>query len=136
MREGEEWLEFLQKARAIVGGIRKDRVELFHASALYAKYLRCFRNGIVASRQRSSNGTGDSYKTLKLVGEMFMGVDEHRDGRQHGLGLALSREHHKGLWPARVQPGSRSWLRSWRRGRTWGGCGGGGGLCGGIVAGA
>src|SRR5882762_5946352 len=136
MREGEEWFEFLQKGWAIVGGIRENRIEFFHASALHAKYLRRFRNGIVARRQRLSNSPGDAHKTLKLVGEVLMGVDEHRDGRHHGLGLALPREHHEGLGPARVLPGSLGWLRTWGRRRTCGGRGRGSVLCGGIVAGA
>lgn len=89
----EERFELSQKRRAVVGWIRKDRVELFHAPTLDTENLGRFRNGVIACRQRLPNSSGDAGEMLKLVGELFMAVDEHGNGRHHGFGLALSGEH-------------------------------------------
>ena len=111
----QERFELSQKRRAVVGGIREDRVELFHASAFDTENLWRFRNGVIARRQRLPNGSGDAGQMLKLVGELLMAVDEHGDGRHHGFGLALSREHHERLGAAGALARPCGLLRAWRR---------------------
>ena len=86
--EGEKLFEFVKKWQAIVGGIREDRIEFFHADALDAQEFGCFGNGIAAGWKGLSNGSGDAHEALKVVGEVFPRVDVEMNGRHHEFGLA------------------------------------------------
>lgn len=81
--EGEELFEFVKKGQAIVGRIRVDCIEFFHADALDAQEFGCFGNGIAAGWKGLSNGSGDAHETLKVIREMFPRVDIEMNGRHH-----------------------------------------------------
>ena len=146
--ESEELFECVKKGQSIVGGIRVDRIEFFHADALDAQEFGCFGNGITAGWKDLSNDSGDAHEALKVVGEVLPWVDVEMNGRHHSFWLTLPREHQERLGAARVLAGSWALLRSWRCGgvrfRRWAWCRGwawrwplrGRGLDLGIVAGA
>jgi hypothetical protein len=91
--EGEELFEFVKEGQTIVGRIRVDRIEFFHADTLEAHEFGSFSNGIASRWKGLSDDSSDAHEPVKVVGGLFPGVDEHGKGRDHGLGLALSGEH-------------------------------------------
>ena len=86
-RKGKELFEFVKKGQAIVGGIRVDRIEFFHADALDTQEFGCFGNGIAAGRKGFSNGSGDAHEALKVIREVYPRVDIEMNGRHHSFRL-------------------------------------------------
>ena len=91
--ESEELFEFVKKWQAIVGGIRVDRIEFFHADTLDAQEFGCFGNGIIAGWKEFSNGSGNAHEAVKVVGEVPPRIDVDMNSRHHGFGLTLPGEH-------------------------------------------
>ena len=92
----------MQKWRAVVGGIREDRVEFFHAPAFNAENLGRFCNGIVTLREGLPNSSGDADEIVKLVGEILSsGRREIVMAGTMSFGLALPRESIMSDWGPR-----------------------------------